>query len=242
MKNKIAVIIPARYGSTRLEGKALLDICGKPMIQHVYEQAKKARNIDVVIVATDDKRIKDAVENFGGVALMTSSKHKTGSDRIAEVARNIDVNIIVNLQGDEPLIDPKIIEKVIEPLIDNENINIASAMKKTDNESEFENRDNAKVVVDENNNAIYFSRSLIPYPKKEKSVVFKHIGIYAYRKPFLLKFIKMERLPLERAESLEQLRVLEHGYKIKMVETEYDSHGVDTQDDLEKIREILILI
>lgn len=234
---KIVIIIPARYDSTRFKGKPLVEINGKPMIFHVYNRSKKAKYADDVIVATDDERIKNVVEKFDGKVMMTSKKHQNGTERIAEVARKINADIIVNVQGDEPLISPEAIDQVIEPLIADENIKMTTLMTKVKNEAEFNDPNAAKVVTDKEGFALYFSRSLIPYPRnKEVFKVYKHIGVYGYRKDFLLDFANMPQTILERVESLEQLRALENGIKIKVVTTKYDSIGVDTPEDLELVR------
>lgn len=238
--SKIAIIIPARYASTRFPGKALADIDGKPMIQHVYSRCELVKDIDNVIVATDDTRVKEAVEAFGGKVVMTSLDHKSGTDRIAEVAKDLDVDIIVNVQGDEPLIEPKAIEQAIKPFYEDESVMISTLMTKINNEEEYNNPNVVKVVTDKDGFALYFSRSLIPFPRnKGQNSVYKHIGLYAYRKDFLIHLSEMEQTSLEKAESLEQLRVLENGYKIKVVETNYDTIGVDTPEDLITIKQII---
>ena len=231
-------VIPARYDSTRLPGKPLKDICGKPMICRVYERAQKSKLADEIIVATDDERILQAVEKNSGRAMMTDKNHKTGTDRLAEVAEKFpDAKIIVNVQGDEPLIEPRLIDELIEQFSD-ENLQMATvATEITDDE--MNNPNNVKVVIDKNNNALYFSRSLIPYPRnKNKSKVYKHIGIYAYRRNFLLEYAKMESTELEQAESLEQLRALENGYKIRVIKSDCKFIGVDTEEDLKLVNEI----
>ena len=239
-KPKIVVIIPARYNSTRFEGKPLAEINGKPMIYHVYQRSKMAKCVDDVIVATDDERIKNVVEEFNGKVVMTSNEHKSGTDRIAEVARNIDADIIVNVQGDEPLIEPKAIEQAIMPLIDDENVMMCTLMTKITNEAEYGDPNIVKVVTDNKGFALYFSRSLIPYPReKERLKIYKHIGIYVYRKDFLLEFANLQPTQLEQIECLEQLRVLENGFKIKVIETNYDSISVDTPRDLEIVQNIM---
>ena len=248
----VVAIIPARYASTRLNGKPLLNIAGKPMIQWVYERAKKAKLTNDVIAATDDKRVFDAVRYFGGKAVMTSPEHRTGTDRIAEAADGLNVDIIVNVQGDEPLIEPEMIDEAIRPLTNDSEIVVATLKTKIKDEKELNNPNVVKVVTDKNDFALYFSRLPVPYYRDEwkdlkhltvhgsRFTVFKHIGLYVYRKDFLLKFAKMKPTPLEEAEKLEQLRVLENGYKIKVVETEHDSIGVDTEEDLEKVRKIVL--
>ena len=232
-------VIPARYASTRLPGKPLKDICGKPMICRVYERAKLAKNISEVIVATDDERIFQAVEQNSGRAIMTRADHKTGTDRLAEVAEKFpDADVIVNVQGDEPLIEANLIDELIEQFAD-KNLQMATVATELTDEEEMKNPNNVKVIFDKNNNALYFSRSLIPYPRNVgKSKVFKHIGIYAYRRNFLLDYAKMESTPLEQAESLEQLRALENGYKIRVIESDCKFVGVDTEEDLKLVNEI----
>jgi len=235
-KPLIMGVIPARYKSKRFPGKVLADISGKPMIQHVYERSKKSKLLNDVIVATDDTRIKRAVEKFNGNVVMTSKKHKSGSDRIAEVAKKLNADIIVNIQGDEPLINPKMIDQVVTPLLHDSNIYMSTLIRKITDPKDIKNPNIVKVVVDKNNFALYFSRSMIPYQDvSESSGAYKHIGIYAYRKDFLLKFSKMKQSKLEKIEKLEQLRVLENGYKIKVVETNYNTISVDTPKDIKKV-------
>jgi len=237
---KITSIIPARYSSSRLPGKPLKDICGKTMIQRVYEQAKKVNLIDEVIVATDDQKIFNEVRSFNGNIIMTSKAHKTGTDRLAEVAAKIDTDIIVNVQGDEPLINSSVIKSAIEPLLTDDSLKMSTLKHLINDEEEINNPNIVKVITDKNNNAIYFSRSKIPYARNsQKFNYYKHIGLYVYRSDFLLKFAEMKPTPFEIQESLEQLRVIENGYKIKVIETEYDSIGVDTEEDLDKVRNIL---
>lgn len=238
MKN--ICVIPARYASTRLPGKPLKDICGKPMICRVYDRAKLSKLADEVIVATDDERIFQAVEKNNGRAMMTRADHKTGTDRLAEVAEKFsDAEIVVNVQGDEPLIDASLIDELIEQFAD-ENLQMATIATELFDEDEMQNPNNVKVVIDKNNNALYFSRSLIPYPRNAgKSKVFKHIGIYAYRKNFLLDYAKMKPTELEQAESLEQLRALENGYKIRVIKSNCKFIGVDTEEDLKLVTEII---
>jgi len=233
---KTTIIIPARYESTRFPGKALAEIDGKPMIQHVYDRSSMAEGINDVIVATDDSRIKEAVEAFGGKVVMTSPDHRSGTDRIAEVARSLDAGIIVNVQGDEPLIDPKAIEQSLKPFFEDDGVVMSTLMTKITDEEAYNDPNVVKVAVDKDGFALYFSRSVIPYQRnKGQKEVYKHIGLYAYRKDFLIQLSEMEQTSLEKAESLEQLRVLENGYRIKVVETEYDSIGIDTPGDLDKL-------
>ena len=240
---KVLGIIPARYASTRFPGKPLAKIAGRPMIQHVYEQSKKAKSLDFLLVATDDARILSAVNDFGGTCMMTSDNHPTGTDRLAEVAlKYADFDIIVNIQGDEPLIDPDTINQVTNKLItaDNADVVMASAMTEI-SEIDAEDPNIVKVVTDLSGLALYFSRSKVPYPRDNNSGrFFKHIGLYAYKRDFLLAYAKMPSTCLENSEKLEQLRVLENGYKIAMAEIEDDiSIGVDTVEDLARAEELL---
>ncbi len=236
---KTICVIPARYASTRLPGKPLKDICGKPMICRVYDRAKLAKNISEVIVATDDERIFQAVEKNFGRAMMTRADHKTGTDRLAEVAEKFpDADVVINVQGDEPLIEATLIEELAKQFED-ETLQMATVATELSDAEEMKNPNNVKVVIDKNNNALYFSRSLIPYPRNEgKSKVFKHIGIYAYRRNFLLDYAKMPPTELEQAESLEQLRALENGYKIRVIKSDCKFVGVDTEEDLKLVNEI----
>ena len=238
MKN--ICVIPARYSSTRLPGKPLKDICGKPMICRVYERAKLSKLADEIIVATDDERILQAVEKNFGRAMMTRADHKTGTDRLAEVAENFpDAEVIVNVQGDEPLIEASLIDELIGEFSRDKNLQMATVATELFLEDEMENPNNVKVVIDKKNNALYFSRSLIPFPRNSgKAKVYKHIGIYAYRRNFLLDYAKMEPTELEQAESLEQLRALENGFKIRVIKSNCKFIGVDTEEDLRLVNEI----
>ena len=239
---KVIGVIPARYHSTRLEGKPLADIHGRPMIQWVYENVKRARNLDDLRVATDDARIFEAVERFGGKAVLTSGDHTTGTDRIAEVVKDMDVEVVINIQGDEPFVTPTMINEVAAPLLADRDIPMSTLMHEID-EAEFRNPNNVKVVTDALGFALYFSRSPIPYPRNRGGQrAFGHIGIYGYRKDFLLKLTEMSPTPLEKTESLEQLRVIENGFRIKVVETtaaDYIPISVDTGEDLERARKLL---
>lgn len=237
---KILCVIPARYASTRLPGKPLADIAGKPMIQRVYERASLAKLPNEVLVATDNEKVFAAVKNFGGSVVMTSPEHATGTDRLAEVAQKYpDVDVIINVQGDEPLIEPSIIDNLAEVFEKDSELNMATLMTPIP-EAEQNNPNNVKVVTDLQGYALYFSRSLLPYPRKADEIpVYKHIGIYAYRRDFLLKFAAMPSTPLEKSESLEQLRALENGYKIKVLKTDFHFIGVDTVEDLEKVNQLL---
>jgi len=248
---KISAVIPARYGSTRFEGKPLADILGKPMIQYVYEGVRESKLIDQVIVATDDQRIVDAVQSFGGKAVMTSPTHFTGTDRVAEVAKRLKSEIIVNVQGDEPLIKGNIIDKAIHPLLSDDTLQLSTLMTGIEEVRDWLNPHIVKVVVDQKNFALYFSRSPIPFPRDlhigrlESNPfgtsrplpkrVFKHIGVYVFRRKFLLHFSKMKPSPLEKLEKLEQLRALENGYRIKVNPVDYEPLCVDTPEDLQKV-------
>ena len=231
------VIIPARMAATRFPGKPLVDICGKPMIQWVYERAARAERVGRVIVATCDQVIADAVTSFGGEAVMTSHKHRSGTDRLAEAAANLEADVVVNVQGDEPLIDPSAIDCAVEPFTENAGVTMTSLMVAIDSEA-AKDPNLVKVVVDLNNYALYFSRSPIPFERRplENQSIYGHVGLYAYTKDFLLKFASLDPTPLEKAESLEQLRVLEHGCRIKMVQIPDRPIGVDTQEDLQRVR------
>ncbi len=216
-------VIPSRYGSTRLPGKPLKDILGKPMIQYVYEAVRGAKLLNEVIVATDDERIVRAVEAFGGKACMTSSDHNTGTDRIAEAAQNVDADIVVNIQGDEPLLDPRMIDEAIQPLLDDPTLKACTLCRPIQSEADLHSPHVVKTVFDCQGNALYFSRSLIPYPRKvELLKAYEHIGIYVYRKDFLMEYVKMPQTILEQTESLEQLRILENGIRLKVVTNAYE--------------------
>jgi 3-deoxy-manno-octulosonate cytidylyltransferase (CMP-KDO synthetase) len=241
-KGRIVGVIPARYGSSRFEGKVLANIAGKPMIQWVYEQASKSRTLDELFVAVDDPRVQSRVEQFGGKAVLTAANHKSGTDRIAEAVEKMPADIVVNIQGDQPLIDPDMIDEAVKPMIDDPEIQM-STLKREIEEDEFEDPGVVKVVVDNRDFALYFSRSLIPYPRYDENIrVFEHVGLYVYRKDFLLKISKMPQGYLEKIESLEQLRVMEKGYKILVVETKVDRSAgisVDTPEDLKKVEKII---
>lgn len=238
---KTAIIIPARYGSSRLEGKPLIKVLEKPIIQWVWEKAKKCANADMVIVATDDERIYDAVKAFGGDVEMTSPEHKSGSDRIAEVAsRHPEIDIIVNLQGDEPLINLDDINAVISGVRDDGTVDISTLIREIKEDDEANNPNLVKCVFDVNNYALYFSRSKIPYERNaNESKIYGHLGIYGYRKESLFKMTKLAQTNLERAESLEQLRALQSGMRIKVAVTENIPVGIDTIEDLEHFKKLV---
>ncbi len=236
-------IIPARYSSTRFEGKVLADILGKPMIQRVYERAKQAIVLDDLIIACDDERVARVAKSFGAKVVLTAKGHVSGSDRICEVINPLDVKVVINIQGDEPLIHPEMINTVAQALLDDNSLNIATLMKKIENPQEINDPHVVKVTVDKNNFALYFSRAPIPYHAAnsgiEFPIYFKHIGLYAYTKDFLFTYKNLPISYLERTECLEQLRVLEESFRIKVIETKYDTIGVDTPQDLEKVKEYL---
>lgn len=239
--SKTAIIIPARYGSSRLEGKPLIEVCGKPVIQWVYEKAQQAKLADIIIVATDDERIFNAVKAFGGNVEMTSVNHKCGSDRIREVAeRHPEIAYIVNLQGDEPLIKPESIDDVARNVQRDINADISTLIRVLDKEEEINNHNQVKCVVDKNGYALYFSRSKIPYERNTGVAVFYgHLGIYGYKREALIKMTSLPQTPLEKTESLEQLRALENGMKIKTSVVDFVPVGIDTKEDLEKFKKIV---
>ncbi|MEJ7710613.1 MAG: 3-deoxy-manno-octulosonate cytidylyltransferase [Pyrinomonadaceae bacterium] len=254
---KAIVIIPARHASTRLQGKPLLEIKGRAMVLHVLERALAARNISRTLVATDDQRIFDVVREAGYEAVMTSEAHRTGTDRVAEVAAGIyDADVIVNVQGDEPLISPRTIEVAVEALVNDLQAKMSTTSEKIFDAGDVLSPDVVKVVSDGNGRALYFSRSSIPYPReavrrhgsleaaleREPSLLAnfrKHTGLYAYRRDFLLEYARWSATPLEQSEALEQLRALEHGVKIVVVEADAPSIGVDTPDDLARVKQMM---
>lgn len=270
---RAAVIIPARYESSRFPGKPLALLQGKPMIHWVYEGARQAQGVEEVIVATDDLRIFRAVEDWGGRAQMTSPNHRTGTDRVAEVARGLTAELIVNVQGDEPLIRPEMIDLALHPWEEDPLLTMGTLKIPLESPEEMFDPNVVKVVTDQQDFALYFSRSPIPYDrghwmalategqigpsrplndvasarrvvpasltKDSISASFKHIGLYVYRRDFLLALAQLPSTPLERLEQLEQLRALEHGYRIKVVTTHYVGIGVDTPEDLEKAERLL---
>ncbi len=242
-------VIPARFQSTRLPGKPLKMIHGKTMIQWVYESCVKSKLLDKVIIATDDKRIYDEVISFGGTVVMTDSNISTGTDRCYFAIKNIvDCDIIVNIQGDEPLIDYRVIDETVQALLDSkedEKVVCSTPITRIDDNEELVSPNCVKAVFDKNLNALYFSRSQVPFVRDskentEKVSFHKHIGLYVYKKDFLDKFIELEQTNLEKLESLEQLRILENGYKIKCCKVNYNPIGVDTEEDLEKVKKIMV--
>ncbi len=238
---KFLGVIPARYESTRLPKKPLKDICGHSMIEWVYKRAMKS-NLDEVIIATDSQEVFDEVKRFGGEVILTDKNHLNGTSRIAEVCEKItDYDVIINVQGDEPLIEPDMINSLIDVFKKEESLKMATLKHKLHKKEDIENPNFVKVITDRDDYAIYFSRSVIPYPRNENlDIYFKHVGIYGYKREFVLEYSKMESTPLENSESLEQLRVLENGYKIKVLETPFEIIGVDTKEELEKVRNYII--
>ena len=239
-KPRVIAVIPARLAATRLPNKPLADICGKPMIQHVWERAMAASCVDGVLIATPDPEILSAVEAFGGIARLTSDKHRSGTDRLAEIALSQSEEIFVNIQGDEPLIEPASIDLAIHPLLEFADLQMTSLMCPCPTE-ELESPATVKVVCDQQRNALYFSRSRIPFPRNAEGAagVLQHIGLYAYRREFLLKFAAMPPGALELTESLEQLRALENGVRIRMAMIDRAPLSVDTPEDLDRVRAIL---
>lgn len=241
---QIVVIIPARYSSTRFEGKPLQLIGGKPMIQRVYESAKNSETVTDVVVATDDQRIFEAVTNFGGKAIMTAADNRTGTDRVAEAADKMGLaldDILINIQGDQPCVVPQHLADVIRPFLSEKSIEMSTLAFKIVNKSEITNPKDCKVTFDAAGFALYFSRSPIPCARDKDTVFdsYKHLGIYAYTRDFLETFRKLPQGQLEAVEKLEQLRVLEHGYRIRVVVTEHDSPEVDVPEDIARIEKLL---
>lgn len=233
-------VIPARYSSSRFEGKVLAKISGKPVLQHVWERAKQARMLDELIIACDHELVRSAAEEFGANVIMTSKDHLCGTDRISEVVSPLEVKVVVNIQGDEPLVHPTMIDSVARALLENSSISMATVIKKIDQPQLINDPNVVKVVVDRNNFALYFSRAAIPCPASGSEIktplYYKHIGLYAYTKDFLYTYKHLPSSILEKVEKLEQLRVLEAGFRIKVIESKFDTVGVDTPEDLEKAR------
>lgn len=236
---KIIGVIPARYKSSRFPGKPLVDICGKPMIWWVYQQAKKVNEFDKVYVATDDERIEAACKQYNMEVVMTSDKHETGSDRVAEVATKVDGDLFVNIQGDEPVIKPEMIQQVISIFLEDDSVYFGSLKKEITDEEEIKAASTVKVVTDKKGDAMYFSRSVIPSNLKDGKLarVFRHVGIYAYKKDFLIEFSNMKQTELELGEGIEPLRAMENGYKMRLKETEYSSIGVDLPEHIKLVEE-----
>ncbi len=256
MGERVSVVgmIPARYASSRLAGKVLLDLAGKPMVQHVYERARAAELLSDVLVATDDERVREAVTRFGGRVEMTSPDHRTGTDRLAEVARRVECDVIVNIQGDEPMIDPAAIDAAVEPFLSNPELRIGTIATPIKRVEEHNDPSAVKVVLDAEGWALYFSRAPIPYfrlddvaqeppePRRHPKsglMPLKHIGLYVYRREALLWFAGLVPTPLEQTEGLEQLRALENGCRIRVVKVDYSPIGVDTPEDLVRVRRLI---
>lgn len=236
---KSIVVIPARYGSTRLPGKALADIAGKPLIQHVYEKAGESTLQSEVLIATDDVRIQDACKAFGAPVVMTGADCKSGTDRVYEAIKTREADVVVNLQGDEPQIRGDMIDTLIRA-VQSDNLDMATLCAYITDPHDYKSPHTAKVVLDRNGFALYFSRAPLPFFQQSVAIpIYRHIGIYAFSRTFIETFVNLPVGSLERAESLEQLRALEAGYRIKVLLTEYDGIGVDTENDLKKVREIL---
>lgn len=239
---KILGVIPARLKSTRLPEKMLADVGGKPLLYYTWKQVKKVKLLDEVVVATDSIEILKAVEAFGGVAMMTSRTHQSGSDRVAEVARKFKKfkpDIIVNIQGDEPLISPSAIRDAAQVLVDHKDMDVGSVLTPLSKQEEIDNPSITKVVINKDSEILYCSRSAVPYPRNPYKKYLKQVGIYAFRPKALQEYVKLRQLPLEIAEGLEQLRLLEHGRKIKVCVGNYQSISVDTPADLQRVRKIL---
>ncbi len=248
---KVTAIIPARYASTRFPGKPLAEILGKPMIEHVYRRTVEAQTVDRVIVATDDRRIYDCVIAFGGEVMMTRDNHPSATDRLAEVAAAIESDLIVNVQGDEPLIAPQMIDEAVGPLLENNELQMSTLCSRIETVEDYLSPNVVKVVCDNYNRALYFSRAPIPHPRDIPSgelaarlpelAAKRHIGLYVYRREFLLKYPQLPQTPLEILESLEQLRAMESGVRLYVATTEFDCHGVDTPEDLQRVEALMRL-
>ena len=247
--NKATAIIPARYASTRFPGKPLVLIHGLPMIQHVYQRVAQAETVARVVVATDDLRIEQAVKAFGGEVVMTRSDHPTGTDRLAEVAEQLDAELIVNVQGDEPLINPQMVDQAVAPLLADPTLKMGTLASQIDAIEDFYNPNVVKVVKDNQGLALYFSRAPIPWPRDltreqlaeslAEVALYRHIGLYVYRRDFLLQYPHLPKTHLESLENLEQLRALELGVQLHVAETEFACHGVDTPEDLERVARLM---
>lgn len=244
-KERVLAVIPARFASTRFPGKVLAPLAGRPLVYHTYLRTSEAALVSEVVVATDDVKVRAALEAFKVPVVMTRSDHPSGTDRIAEVAESHAADIIVNVQGDEPLIDPHTIDEAVRALLDNPDVPMSTARRAISNRAEIADPNIVKVVCDRNGRALYFSRHPIPYirdarPDEEPiGCRWQHIGLYVYRREFLIEYARWPQTPLEQLEKLEQLRVLENGYPIAVVNTSYRSIGVDTPEDLERVRTML---
>ncbi len=233
-RERVAAIIPARFASSRFEGKVLADRTGKPLIQHVHEQASRAQCLDEIVVATDDERIMNAVASFGGRAVLTRADHPNGTSRLAEAVSALSCDVVVNIQGDEPEIDPDLIDLAVQSLLDRPACPMATLASPFGDDEDPSDPNIVKVVVDRRGRALYFSRALIPFDRDGRGAVpLKHVGLYVYRRDFLLTYVSLESTPLEQAEQLEQLRVLEHGYEIAVAVGRAEHHGIDTLEQYE---------
>jgi 3-deoxy-manno-octulosonate cytidylyltransferase (CMP-KDO synthetase) len=244
VRTRILGVIPARFASSRYPGKALAVLAGKPMIEHVWERANMSRYLSDVLVATDDDRIANAVHKFGGRVRMTRADHPSGTDRLAEIASSEDAALYVNIQGDEPLIDPEAIDAAILTVHGDEAVDMGTLQKQIVDPADILNTNIVKVVTNLLGDAIYFSRCPIPYERDGRTgapIYFKHIGLYVYRREFLLRYPDLTVGPLEQAERLEQLRALENGYRIRVAATDYESLGVDTPEDLERVNQLFMV-
>jgi 3-deoxy-manno-octulosonate cytidylyltransferase (CMP-KDO synthetase) len=244
----VLAVIPARYASTRFPGKVIAPLGGKPLVVHTYENTSRAQRVTQAVVATDDERVIEAVRPYGVPAVMTRADHSCGTNRIAEVAEQSDAAIIVNVQGDEPLIDPGTVDAAVGALIGEEEVSMVTARRRINEPRRIQDPNVVKVVCDQRGRALYFSRSAIPHIRDQSDreaaaqCYWQHIGIYAFRRDFLLVYAKLPATPLERLEKLEQLRALEHGYAIRVVDTEHDSLGVDSPEDLDRVSALLARI
>lgn len=238
---KIIGVIPARYKSSRFPGKPLVSICGKPMIYWVYKQAEKVKEFDEIYVATDDERIKAACKEHNMKVIMTSDRHETGSDRVAEVATKVEGDLFVNVQGDEPVINPEMIRQVISIFLEDDSVYFGSLKKEITDPEEIRATSTVKVVTDDKGDAMYFSRSVIPSNLKDGKLarVFRHVGIYAYKKDFLLKFSDMPQSELELGEGIEPLRAMQRGYKMRLKETSFTSIGVDLPEHVARVERVI---
>jgi 3-deoxy-manno-octulosonate cytidylyltransferase (CMP-KDO synthetase) len=241
--SNVLVVIPARHASSRLPGKPLVPIAGRPMIQHVVERVRRSQLVTRIVVATDEDSIKNAVEAFGGEAILTRRDHRTGSDRVAEVAAHLPADLYVNVQGDEPLIDPGTVDAIVAALLEDDSVQIATPCTPIVHRDDIMDPNIVKVVTDFDGNALYFSRAPIPWVRDTGAPVaarhFKHLGLYAFRRDALLDFPTLPPGELERVEQLEQLRWLENGYRIRVVETAYDAVSVDVPADVERVEKLL---
>jgi 3-deoxy-manno-octulosonate cytidylyltransferase (CMP-KDO synthetase) len=240
---KVVVVIPARYGATRLPGKPLVQLAGKPMIQRVYERATLARSVSRVIVATDDERIRQAVEAFGGEARMTRADHRTGTERVAEVAAHVDGDVFVNVQGDEPLLDPAAVDTAVNALLEEPHADVATVATPIKTPADIMDPNVCKVVLDFDDNALYFSRAPIPWVRDTEGKIqvrhLKHLGLYVFQREALLEYATLPQGELERIEQLEQLRWMENGVKIRVAEVEHDAVSVDVPEDVARVEKLL---